>query len=46
MEADRYKVSDRAAAKLGNALLKDLGLVKKGFTKDLICPSKLRKERK
>ena len=45
MEADRYKVSDRAAAKLGNALLKDIGLVKKGYTKDLICPSKIRRER-
>ena len=45
MEADRYKVSERAAAKLGNALLKDLGLVKKGSTKDLICPSKIRRER-
>ena len=46
MEADRYRVSDRAAAKLGNALLKDLGLVEKGSTKDLICPSKIRRERK
>ena len=46
MEADRYRVSDRAAAKLGNALLKDLGLVKKGSTHDLLCPSKVRRERK
>jgi hypothetical protein len=43
MEADRYKVSDRAAAKLGNALMKDLGLVKKGSTSLLLCPSKVRR---
>ena len=46
MEADRYRVSDRAAAKLGNALLKDYGIVKKGSTKQLLCPSKVRRERK
>ena len=46
MEADRYKVSDRAAAKLGNALMKDFGLVKKGSTSLLLCPSKVRRERK
>ena len=45
MEADRYRVSDRAAAKIGNALLKDYGIVKKGSTQDLLCPSKVRRER-
>ena len=44
-ECDRYGVSDRAAAKIGNGLLKDLGVVKRGNTKMLICPSKLRRER-
>ena len=44
-ECDRYCVSDRAGAKIGNGLLKDLGLVKKGDTDRLICPSKLRRER-
>ena len=44
-ECDRYCVSDRAGAKIGNGLLKDLGIVKKGFTDRLICPSKLRRER-
>ena len=28
-ECDRYGVSDRAAAKIGNSLLKDLGVVKR-----------------
>ena len=44
-ECERYGVSDRAGAKVGNALLKDLGIVKKGTTTLLICPSKLRRER-
>ena len=30
MECERYDVSDRAASKLGNALLRDLGLVRRG----------------
>ena len=44
-EVDRYCISDRAAAKIGNGLLKDLGIVRKGVTDKLICPSKLRRER-
>ena len=44
-DCDRYKISDRAAAKLGNALMKDLGLVSRGKTKLLLCPSKVRRER-
>ena len=44
-ECDRYGISDRAAAKVGNALMKDLGIVKKGNTSKLICPSKVRRER-
>ena len=32
MECERYDVSDRTGAKLSNALLKDLGIVKKGCT--------------
>ena len=39
-ECDRYCISDRAGAKIGNGLLKDLGIVHK-----LICPSKVRRER-
>ena len=46
MEADRYKLSDRAAAKIGNGLLKDLGIVQKGHTQKLLCPSKVKRERK
>ena len=38
LECDRYGLSDRAAAKVGNALLKDMGIVKKGDTSLLICP--------
>ena len=45
-ECDRYLVSDYAAAKIGNGLLKDIGLVKKGDSKRLICPSKVRRERR
>ena len=44
-EVDRYGWSDRGAAKIGNGLLKDLGLVKKGKTKMFICPAKVRRER-
>ena len=44
-DCDRYKISDRAAAKLGNALMKDLGVVSRGKTKLLLCPSKVRRER-
>ena len=45
MACDRYLVSDRAGAMLANGLLKDLGIVKKGCTAKLICPSKLRRQR-
>ena len=44
-ECDRYKLSDRSAAKVANALLKDLSIVTKEEQKLLICPSKLRRER-
>ena len=44
-ECDRYNISDRAGAKIGNGLLKDLGIVRKGCTDKLIGPSKLRRER-
>ena len=44
-ECDRYRISDRAGAKIGNGLLKDYGIVKEGSTSKLICPSKLRRER-
>ena len=44
-EVDRYNWSDQGAAKVANGLLKDLGLVKKGKTRVLICPGKVRRER-
>ena len=44
-EVDRYGWSDRGAAKAANGLLKDLGIVRKGRTKMLICPAKVRRER-
>ena len=44
-ECDRYKISNRAAAKLGNGLLKDLKLVTKQNTRLLIGPCKVRRER-
>ena len=44
-ECDTYKQSNRGGAKLGNALLKDLGYVTKADQSLLICPSKLRRER-
>ena len=44
-ECDRYKISNRAGAKLANALMKDIGFVTKSDTKHLVCPSKLRRER-
>ena len=46
MECERYDVSDRAASKLGNALLRDLGLVRRGDKAKLICPTRLRRQRK
>ena len=45
-ECDRYRISDRAGAKVANALLIDLGLVTKKNKSKLICPTKLRRERK
>ena len=44
-ECDRYRISDRAGAKIANGLLKDLGIVSKSSTDKLIGPSKLRRER-
>ena len=44
-ECDRYKISNRAGAKLANALMKDIGFVTKFNTQNLVCPSKLRRER-
>ena len=44
-EVDRYKVSNRAAAKIGNGLLKDLKIVTKNKTTNLLCPGKVRRER-
>ena len=46
MVCDRYLVSDRVGALLANGSLKDLGIVKKSCTAKLICPSKLRRQRK
>ena len=45
-ECDRYGISDRAGAKIGNGLLKDMGLVNKEDMEKLICPTKLRRERR
>ena len=44
-ECDRYKQSNRGAAKLGNALLKDFGVVTQSNQTLLICPSKVKRER-
>ena len=43
-EVDRYQVCDRAAAKLANGLMMDLGHVSEGKTKFLIDHSKVRRE--
>ena len=45
-ECDRYGVSDRAGAKIGNGLMKDLGIVDKDNMDKLICPNRLRRERR
>ena len=45
MECERYNVSDRTGAKLANALLKDLGIAHVGNSCDLICPTRLRRQR-
>ena len=44
-ELDRYKVSNRAGAKLGNALLKDLGVVTEENLQLLLCPQKIVRQR-
>ena len=44
-ECDRYKASNREAAKLANALLKDLKIVTKKDSSKLLCPGKIRRER-
>ena len=44
-ECDRYKTSNRAGAKVANALLKDLGIVTESDQTYLVCPNKLRRER-
>ena len=44
-ECDRTKQSNRGAAKTGNALLKDYGIVTKTDQTLLICPNKLKRER-
>jgi hypothetical protein len=44
-ECDRYGFANRAAAKLGNALMKDLDLVTKADSSKLLCPGKVRRER-
>ena len=44
-ECERYGLSDRGAAKVANGLLRDLKIVKKGETSNLICPSKVYRER-
>ena len=44
-ECDRYKQSNRGAAKLANALLKDIGIVTESDQTLLVCPSKVKRER-
>ena len=44
-DLDRYKVSNRAGAKLGNALLKDLGVVTEENLELLLCPHKIMRQR-
>ena len=44
-ECDRYKLTNRAAAKLGNALLLDVGAVTKSNCSLLLDHSKVRRER-
>ena len=44
-ECDRYKISNRAGAKIANGLLKDLAIVTQNDMKFLVCPNKLRRER-
>ena len=44
-DLDRYKISNRAAAKVGNSLLKDLGVVTKDKPELLLCPTKILRQR-
>ena len=44
-ECDRYKLSNRAGAKVANAVNRDFGTVTNNNQKFLICPNKLRRER-
>ena len=44
-DLDRYKVSNRAGAKLGNSLLKDLGVVDERNLQLLLCPTKIVRQR-
>ena len=44
-ELDRYKASNREGAKVGNALLKDLGVVNDKDQQFLLCPGKIMRQR-
>ena len=44
-ELDRYKQSNRAGAKIGNALLKDVGVVHEDNLQLLLCPAKVMRQR-
>ena len=44
-ELDRYKASNREGAKVGNALLKDLGVVHDKNMQFLLCPAKIMRQR-
>ena len=44
-ECDRYKQSNRGAAKIANALLKDFGIVTETDQTLLVCPNKVKRER-
>ena len=45
LESDRFGVSDRAGAKIGNGLLKVMGVVNKHNKDKLISPTKLRRKK-
>ena len=45
MACDRFHVPDRAAAMVGNGLLRDIGYVKKGSPAMLLCKNKVRRQR-
>ena len=44
-ELDRYKQSNRAGAKIGNALLKDVGVVHEDNLQLRLCPAKVMRQR-